>query len=147
MANNTNHQELKQQALASLAQGRAEISAEVHRLRHQLSPTRMAHRVVDKHAGLVMSLAFAAGIIPALIIFRKKPLPTHPARPVKIYNTPPPKPFLTTLLVGAFGILARTVAPALIKSTVIPQLLNSLSKNQPLAGGANKFPKPPAVRR
>ena len=147
MAHNTNHQELKQQALASLAQSRAEISAEVHRLRHQLSPTRVAHRVVDKYPGRVMMLAFAVGIIPALIIFRKRPLPLYPTRPVKIYNAPPPKPFLTTLLVGAFGILARTIAPTLIKSSVIPQLLNSLTKNQAHAPGPAKFPKPSTVRR
>ena len=147
MAHDTNHQELKQQALASLTQSRAEIGAEVHRLRHQLSPTRVAHRVVDKYPKRVMMLAFVVGIIPALVIFRKKPQPLYPTRPVKIYNAPPPKPFLTTLLVGAVGILARTVAPTLIKSSVIPQLLNSLTKNQPRVAGPAKSPKSPTVHR
>ena len=131
MANHPNHQKLTQQAIDALAQGRAEISAEVQRLRQQLSPTRVLHRAVDKHPGRVLSLAFIAGIIPALIIFRKKlPHQIAPPRVVTTY-TKPPKPLLNTLLVGALGILARTITPALIKSTLIPQVLNAFAKKPP----------------
>ena len=131
MAHHPNHEELTQQALNSLAQGRAEISAEVQRLWQQLSPTRVLHRAVDKHPGPVLSLAFTAGIIPALIIFRKKsPQQIVPPRVVTTY-TKPPKPLLNTLLVGALGILARNITLALIKSTIIPQVLNAFAKKPP----------------
>ena len=140
MAHHPNHEELTQQALNSLAQGRAEISAEVQRLRKQLSPTRVMHRAVDKHTGLVISSAFIAGLIPALIVFRKK-LPHELVRqPLMPSYTKPPKPLLNTLLAGAFGILARTITPALLKSTIIPQVLNSLSKKQPIVAGHTKPP-------
>jgi len=144
MANHPNHQELTQQAITSLAQGRAEISAEVHRLRHQLSPTRVAHRVVDQHTGLVISLAFIAGLIPALIIFRKKSPHEIGRNPVMTTYTKPPKPLLNTLLAGAFGILVKTITPALIKSTIFPQVLNSLLKKQPVVAGDSR---PPSIRR
>lgn len=143
MANHPNHQELTQQAIHALAQGRAEISAEVHHLRHQLSPTRVAHRVVNQHSGLVISSAFIAGLIPALIVFRKKSPHELVRQPlVSSYTKPPkpPKPLLNTLLAGAFGILARTITPALLKSTIIPQVLNSLSKKQPIVAGHTKPP-------
>ena len=140
MANHPNHQELTQQAIHSLAQGRAEISAEVHHLRHQLSPTRVAHRVVNKHSGILLTSAFIAGLIPALIIFRKKSPHELVRQPLVSSYTKPPKPLLNTLLAGAFGILARTITPALLKSTIIPQVLNSLSKKQPIVAGHTKPP-------
>ena len=139
MAHHPNHEELIQQALNSLAHGRAEISAEVQRLWQQLSPTRVLHRAVDKHPGPVLSLAFTAGIIPALIIFRKKsPQQIAPPRVVTTY-TNPPKPLLNTLLVGALGILARNITPALIKSTLIPQVLNSFAKKPPEVTKDNSY--------
>ena len=140
MAHHPNHQELTQQAIHSLAQGRAEISAEVHHLRHQLSPTRVAHRVVNKHSGILLTSAFIAGLIPALIIFRKKSPHELVRQPLVSSYTKPPKPLLNTLLAGAFGILARTITPALLKSTIIPQVLNSLSKKQPIVAGHTKPP-------
>lgn len=140
MAHHPNHQELTQQAIHALAQGRAEISAAVHHLRHQLSPTGVAHRVVNQHSGLVISSAFIAGLIPALIVFRKKSPHELVRQPLVSSYTKPPKPLLNTLLAGAFGILARTITPALLKSTIIPQVLNSLSKKQPLVAGHTKPP-------
>ena len=140
MAYHPNHQELTQQAIHALAQGRAEISAAVHHLRHQLSPTRVAHRVVNQHSGLVISSAFIAGLIPALIVFRKKSPHELVRQPLVSSYTKPPKPLLNTLLAGAFGILARTITPALLKSTIIPQVLNSLSKKQPIVAGHTKPP-------
>ena len=53
--------------------------------------------------------------------------------------TKPPKPLLNTLLAGALGILVKTITPALIKSTIFPQVLNSLLKKQPVVAGDGRF--------
>ena len=82
MANNKNNEKLRQQALSTLAEGRAEISAEVHRLRQHLSPLRVLRRVVDRHTGLVVFLAITAGIIPAMLVFRNKRSRGQPLHPM-----------------------------------------------------------------
>lgn len=132
MAKNKNNEELRRQALSALAEGRAEISAEVHRLRQQLSPVRVLRRVVDRHTGLVVFLAITAGIVPALLVFRNK-RPRDRERPPVMTSVakPPPKPVLGALLLGTLGVLARTITPALIKSAIIPQALKFLAKKQP----------------
>ena len=131
MAQNPNNEELRQQALRALAEGRAELSTEVHRMRQQLSPARVLHRVVDRHAGLMVLLAVTAGIIPALLIFRGK-RPHHRTLPPVTISVakPPPKPVLGALLMGALGVLAKAVTPALIKSAIIPHVLDFLSRKQ-----------------
>lgn len=127
MAQNTNNEELKQQALCALAEGREEISAEVQRVRQHLSPVRVLQRVVDRHAGLMVVLAVTAGIIPVLLIFRGKRSP-----PVMIsVAKPPPKPVLGALLLGALGLLARSVTPALMKSVIMPHVHDFMAKKQP----------------
>ncbi len=126
MAQNTHNEKLKQQALRELAEGREEISAEVQRVRQQLSPARVLQRVVDRHAGLLVVLAVTAGIIPALLIFRRKPLPMM----ISVAK-PPPKPVLGALLLGALGLLARSVTPALMKSVIMPQVHGFMAKKQP----------------
>jgi hypothetical protein len=132
MAKNTNNEELRQQALTAIAQGRAEISAEVYHLKRQLSPAQVLHRVVDRHATLVVVLAFTAGIVPALILFRGK-RPSDRARPVKItVSKTPPKPLLGAVLMGALGMLGKSLAPSLIKSAVLPRVLESLSRKPPV---------------
>jgi len=127
MAQNTNNQELRQQALRALAEGRAEISAEVHRVRQQLNPARVLRRVYDHYPGLIVSLAVAVGLVPALLIFREK----RPNQTVTISAAPTPaKPVLGALLTGALALLAKTITPAVIKSTIIPQVIDFISKKQ-----------------
>jgi len=128
MAQNTNNEELKQQALRALAEAREEISAEVNFVRQQFSPARVLQRVVDRHTGLMVVIAVTAGVIPALLIFRGRRVPP----PMMISAAkPPPRPVLGALLLGAFGLLARSVTPALIKSTVMPHVLNFIAKKRP----------------
>ncbi len=134
MAQITNNEKLKQQALREIAEGREEISAEVHRVRQHLSPARVLQRVVDRHAGLLVVLAVTAGVIPALLIFRGKRPP-----PVMISVAKPPKPVLGALLLGALGLLARSVSPALIKSVIMPHVLEFIAKKKP--GTATGSPK------
>ena len=130
MAQNTN-KELKGQALRALAESRAEISAEVHCMRQELSPLRVLRRVVDRHAGLVVVLTVTAGIIPALLIFRGMRSDHRVRLPVMIIGAKPPsKPVLGALVLGALGVVARSVAPALIKSAIIPRVLDFLSRKQ-----------------
>jgi hypothetical protein len=134
MAPYTNNEELRQQALRALAESRAEISVEVHRVRQELSPVRVLRGVVDRHAGLMVFLAVTAGIIPALLIIRGKRFDHQVRLPVMITGTkPPPKPVLGALLLGALGVLARSITPALIKSAIIPHVLDFLSRKQTLA--------------
>ncbi len=125
MAQNTNNAELKIQALRTLADGREDIGAEMHRVRQQLSPARVLQRVFDRHAGLLVVLAVTAGVIPTLLIFRRKPLPMMISA-----AKPPPKPVLGALLLGALGLVARSVTPALIKSVIIPHVHDFMAKKQ-----------------
>ena len=133
MANNMNTEKLRQQALSTLAEGRAEISAEVHRLRQRLSPVWVLRRVVDRHTGLVMLLAITAGIIPALLVFRNKRSRDRelPLVTISVAKPPPPESVPGALLLGTLGVLARIITPALIKSAIIPQAIRFLAKKQP----------------
>jgi hypothetical protein len=129
MAQNTNSEKLKHDALRAIHEGRQEISAEVQRVRAQLSPGHVLQRVVRRHAGLLMVLAVSVGIIPVLLIFRGK----RSSLPELITTTTPPsKPVLGALLLGAIGMLAKAVTPALIKSTILPHVLDFIAKKQPI---------------
>lgn len=124
MAQNTSNEELKQQALGALAEGREEIMIEVIRMRQQLSPVRVLKRVVDRHAGLVVGLAV---VIPALLIFRARrssPLMMSVANP-------PAKPVVRSLLLGAAGLLTRFATPALIKYVIRPHVQDYMAKKHP----------------
>lgn len=137
MAKNKNNEELRQQAFRALAEGRAEISAEMQRLRERMSPSRVLHRVVDRHTGLVVFVAVVAGMVPTLLAFRNKPPRAH--LPLMISTAKqPPKPVLGAVLLATLGLLARTVAPALIKSAVIPHALKFLTKQQPYMATPSK---------
>ncbi len=132
MAQNTNNQELKQLAIRTLAEGREEISAEVHRVREQLSPVRMLQRVVDHHAGLTVALAVAAGLIPALLIFRGRRYPDRLPPPLTISVAKPPrKSMLGALVLGGLGMLAKFVTPSLIKSIILPHVVDFIAKKHP----------------
>jgi hypothetical protein len=138
MAQNTNNEELKQQAILTLADGREEISAEVHRVRQHLRPARILQRVVDRHAGLIVVLAVTAGIIPVLLIFRGKRSADRVHSPAVIsVAKPPPKPVLGALLLGALGIVARSITPTMIKSVLMPHVLDFIAKRQPEKTAAN----------
>lgn len=126
MAQDTNNEELKQQARRALAEGREAISAEVHRVRQHLSPARVLQRIVDRHTGLLVVLAVTAGVIPALLIFRRKP---HPVM-ISVAK-PPPKPVLGALLLGGLGLLAKSITPALMKSVIMPHVHYFMAKKQP----------------
>jgi hypothetical protein len=128
MAKDSNNEELKQQALRSMAQGRAEISRDVQNLRKELSPARLVHRVVDRHATLLVILALTTGVIPALFLFRGKRPPDRVRDPVvvSVSKTPPPS-LLGVMLTGALGALGKTALPVLVKSVILPRLLDSLS--------------------
>lgn len=140
MAQKANTEELKQKAILAIAAGREEISAEVVRVRDRLRPMRVLQRAVDRHTGLSVALAVTAGIIPVLLIFRGRRV--HHSEYFPTVVTVPsatPKPLLGALLLGAVGILARTVTPALIKSAIIPQVLQYIEKRQRKA--ASEIPR------
>ncbi len=131
MAATKDNKELRRQALNALTEGRAEISAEIKRLREQLSPTRVLHRAVDRHTGLTLLIAVAAGTIPVLLIFGGKRSAQRAPRPIMITtNKAPSKPLISALLVGAFGVLAKAVTPALIKSVIVSPLQAFLDKKR-----------------
>ena len=128
MAQNSNNEELRRQALATLIQGRAEIRAEMDHLRNQLSPVQLMHRVVDRHASLLVSFAFLGGLIPAVFLFQSKHSLGKARPPATVSVTKaPPKPMPGAVLMGTLGVLAKTTIPALIKSAILPRVLESLS--------------------
>jgi hypothetical protein len=126
MAEITNNEELKKQALRAMAEGREEISAEVQHVRQHFSPARVLRRVIDRHTGLMVALVVTAGIIPALLIFRGG----RPPMTISVAE-PPPKPVLGALLLGGLGLLARSIAPALMKSVILPHVHDFIAKKQP----------------
>lgn len=131
MAATKNNEEVRKQALDSMAAGRTEIRNELQRLRLQLSPARNLHRMVDRHTGLVVMGAVAAGLVPVLMVFPGKPShhrATRPA-PTKI-GDPPAKPLMTGLLVGGLGLLAKAVTPAMVKSVIVSPLFDLLARKQ-----------------
>ncbi len=144
MAKNKKHDELRQQALTALSQGRAEMSSELHHLRKQLAPARMMHGVVDRHAILVVALAFTAGIVPAWLLSRGKRSPGPTLRRVTVSDTKaPPKPLLGAVFMAALGVLGKSIAPALIRSAILPRVLASLAGK----GSDDARNAPPALDR
>jgi hypothetical protein len=134
MAPHTNNEELRRQALRVLAESRVEISTGVDRVRQQFSPARVLHRMIDRHSGLMVLLAATAGIIPAWLMLRGRRSDHRTRLPVMIHGAkPPPKPVLGALLMGAVGVLAKAVTPALIKSAILPHVLDFLSRKQTVA--------------
>lgn len=132
MANKKNNEELKQQALRSIAQGRAEISAEVRHIRKQLSPARLMHRMVDRRPGRAVILALVAGILPALFLFRGKRPPPPARSSLKLQEiTIPPKPLLGAVLLAALGVMGKSIALNLIKSSILPRVLDSIAGKMP----------------
>lgn len=127
MAQNTKSKELRQQAVRKLTEGRAEMRAELHQARQQLSPSRVLKRLYNRHARLMLTLAVTAGALSALLFFRSNR--TAPSVATS-EAPPPPKPVLATLLIGGLAMAARSITPALIKTTIIPHLLSFLSKRQ-----------------
>lgn len=129
MAQEPNTEEIKRKAIQAIAESREEISTEVVQVRERLRPRRVLERAVDRHPRIAVGLAVAAGIIPVLLIFRgrkdsvRSHFPTLATAPV-----PPPKPVLGALLLGAAGVLVKSITPALIKSTIVPQILQFIEK-------------------
>jgi|GEM_PF-6884152 len=145
MAETSNKEELKRQAIAALAEGRAGISAGFRHVREQFTPARVIHRGVDRHPTLAVLLGFTAGILPALALFRGKRPPEQWKRPVPVAVTQvAPKPLLGAVAMGALGLLGKSVIPALIKSAILPRFLASLAgKKQVLAGTTSRGPDRP----
>lgn len=127
MAQNTNSKELRQQALRKLAEGRAEMRDELRQARQHLRPSRVLKRVYDRHASLMLTLAVTAGVIPALLFFRGKK--TNPPATISA-SAPSPKSVLGALVVGGLAMLAKSITPTLIKSTVLPHLLSFILKRK-----------------
>ncbi len=125
MAARKNNEELKQQARMILAEGRSEITGEINRIREQLSPTRAMHSAVDKHTLLVVLAALSAGLVPALLFFKRE-------RPAKLLRPPTTREVKPGVLIAVapfvFGLLAKTITPALVKTAVVDPLIRYLHK-------------------
>ncbi|MES2438235.1 MAG: hypothetical protein V4584_04185 [Verrucomicrobiota bacterium] len=144
MAEKTSNEELKRQAIAALAEGRAGIGAGLRHARERFTPARVIHRGVDRHPTLAVVLAFTAGIIPALSLFRgKQQLPERWKRPVSAVTHAPPKPLLGAVAMGALGLLGKSLLPSLLKSAILPRVLESLAGKWQIPPG----PTPPRPGR
>ncbi len=119
MAARTNHQTLRQEALLRLAESRAEITAEVQRLRADLNPAAAMHRVVDRHTGGMVLGTFAAGLLTALLLVRhhaRLPAPRQ-AAPAALYQEQALKR-KARAGGGFFRSLAKAALPLLVKHFV-----------------------------
>lgn len=124
MAENTNNEKLKRRLLNELQEAREEINVETHRLRQHLSPSRVLQRTLSRHSILVASIAFTAGIVPAWLMFQgKRTLHLHHA-PVLFNAVKPP----AQSMLRSFGEMAKSITPLLIKSALMPYVMDYLSK-------------------
>ena len=109
---------LKKEAVTKMDQGRFGLEDEIQRLRVELSPSRMAHKVMDQHTLAVLAATFGLGVILPLVMFRSHPAVVKAAAPAP---TPPKGSFLNSL----FGQVVSVASPFLIKS-LANRVLNSL---------------------
>jgi hypothetical protein len=61
---------LKKEAQSKMDRGRQGMDQEIQRLRTELSPTRVAHKVMDQHSGAILVVTFGIGLVLPLLLFR-----------------------------------------------------------------------------
>ena len=128
MAARINNQELKRQALLTIKTGREEIRAELQSMRVELSPVRVFWRVIDRHPGAMLLTAFAAGLVPALLLSRGRRSAQRMTQPFATQTKGQAPKF--SLGAHLMGMLAQNITPALIKSVIISPLLHFIIKKQ-----------------
>ncbi len=124
MAENTNNKELKHRLFNELREAREEINVETHRLRQHLSPSRVLQRTLSRHSILAASIAFTAGIVPAWLMFRGKRKLHSQHAPVLFDAAKPP----AQSMLRSVGEMAKSITPLLIKSALMPYVMDYLSK-------------------
>jgi hypothetical protein len=128
MAKHTDNQELKRRALNSIGTSREELTIQASQFRHHISPARILQRVASKNATLLTGVALIAVLIPSVLLFRKQRPASLP--PTQAMENPTFRSAPKVLIWGALGVLAKSAAPALIKSTILPYILNLLIAKQ-----------------
>ena len=68
----TNREDLRREALRSLAESRAEIAIKVARLREKMDVKSAASRVVQRHPDGVIASGFVAGLALAFLVFHHR---------------------------------------------------------------------------
>jgi len=72
MATSTNHEDLKREAIKALEEARAALGSEVLWARTHLTPTAMAHNVVEKHSRTLLVISAVGGFVAARLLFHSR---------------------------------------------------------------------------
>jgi hypothetical protein len=128
MATEKSNEELRRQAKENLAASRAEISAEIQRVKYQLSPRRLLQRVMEDHKAWVVGAASVAGFVAVLLVLRRPKAPRWSEdavllQPVKAKRKPDKDSH-------TMGLVARTVVPAMVNSIIVSPLLDHLHRRR-----------------
>ena len=118
-----NDSERLNQALQDLRAARGELSAEARSLREKLSPSRAAHRALDRHTPAVLGTAFATGLATAWLILHKsrKPSPAEVPR-----DAPHPGRRERFSPAGFSATLAKAAVPFLFKFATSKPILTTI---------------------
>jgi len=119
MASKTNNEELKHLALLKLAEGRAELAAQIDRLRTELNPKLAARRMFEQNTGTVVLATVAVGLAVTVLVLRRR---RHAHEEQLIRKERRTSDLDKEPVVSFLGTLMRAVAPTLIKVVVIQPL-------------------------
>ena len=129
MATEKTREQLREEAIASLAASRAEIGGEMQRLRSELSPKAVMHRVVDHHKGAVVGTAGVVGLASLFLIIRRiRRGPAVGKTPSRHIAGNPVEPKVGSQVLR---VLVGSLLPVLLKSSVIDPLTESLTRPKP----------------
>lgn len=108
----------KQRALNLLAQGRDEISAEMHVLRTSMNPKRILRGAVDRHSTAVLVGAFAAGLAVPLLMVHRRHSHVEEFLPQQRPGSTPRAAAGRSLLGQILGLAVTTFLPRLVAPLV-----------------------------
>ena len=126
MAPGITNEALRKQALADLQQGRQEITAEMARLRTELSPQHLAQKAMRRHPLVLLSVATVAGAGIAYLLFRPRTiaLQAEPARRQEPQKKQP------GAVESSLKTLVKLTLPTLLKKAADTFLKEFLAKQQ-----------------
>lgn len=124
MADTSDRERLKRQALLTLAETRTEIGDEISRLRDEWHPRNLIVRSFEKHRAAYLTSAVIAGVAGTRWLFssrkNNRDMETKPAK----------KRTLTSSLLSSLWNVARDPLLSLATQQVVPLVLQQISKFQ-----------------
>ncbi|GAA5115444.1 hypothetical protein JIN84_20415 [Luteolibacter yonseiensis] len=125
MATQKTQAELRRRAIEDLASSREEIGVEVRRLKHELNPGVVMHKVVDRHKAAVVVTTLGIGAVASLLVFRRmRHRPDDRGNSRRVRESGDSPGFTSSML----RLAAGTLVPVVLKSLVVSPLVESLAR-------------------